>query len=171
MLELQLKTYANTFDIEGAEAAAVLAAVKAHKDATFTQTGGGGTGIITVPYSSVHYVMYANALTDEAAEDDNCKVRTPETTPKGLTIVGGEKLDNVTITVTLGDTSINGTYGDLTFTDGVATVTISTGQTITTTGLPDGISYTISGEDVVADSDSSLTGTTPGTASVTGLMD
>lgn len=168
MLELYLQTYNPNFTIEGAEASAVLAAVKAHKDATFTLTQNGETDIVTVPYSSVRFVAYANALTDEAAEDDNCKVRTPEAPPEGLTIIGGSHLNNTDITVTLGDTSISGTYGDLTFADGVATATISTGQTITTTGLPDGISYTISGDSVAADSGSSLTGTTPGTAAIHG---
>ena len=41
-----------------------------------------------------------------------------------------------TFTVTLGDTTISGTYGDMTFTNGVATVTLKGGESATTTGLP-----------------------------------
>ena len=46
-------------------------------------------------------------------------------------------------TVTLGDTSISGTYGDMSFKDGVATFTLKHGEQKTATGLPAGISYTV----------------------------
>ena len=46
-------------------------------------------------------------------------------------------------TVTLGDTTINGTYGGMTFTNGVATVDLKGGEEATATGLPTGITYTI----------------------------
>ena len=48
-----------------------------------------------------------------------------------------------TFTVTLSDTTIGGTYGDMTFTEGVATVTLKGGQKATATDLPTGITYTI----------------------------
>ncbi|MDD5904992.1 MAG: DUF5979 domain-containing protein [Clostridium sp.] len=54
-------------------------------------------------------------------------------------------------TVTLGDTSINGTYGDVSFTNGVATFTLKGGESKTATGLPAGISYKVAEADYSAD--------------------
>ena len=46
-------------------------------------------------------------------------------------------------TVTLSDKGISGTYGDMSFTDGVATFTLKHNQAMTATDLPAGISYTV----------------------------
>ena len=46
-------------------------------------------------------------------------------------------------TVTLGDTGINGTFGDLTFANGVATFVLKHGESKTAVGLPAGITYTV----------------------------
>lgn len=46
-------------------------------------------------------------------------------------------------TVTLSDTSINGTYGDLTFVNGVAELSLRHGEEKTAAGLPAGIAYTV----------------------------
>ena len=46
-------------------------------------------------------------------------------------------------TVTLGDNSINGTFGDMTFTDGVATFALKHGECKTASALPAGITYTV----------------------------
>ena len=46
-------------------------------------------------------------------------------------------------TVTLSDTSINGTYGDMTFKDGVATFTLKDNESLTATSLPTGITYKV----------------------------
>jgi hypothetical protein len=46
-------------------------------------------------------------------------------------------------TVTLGNTSINGTYGGMTFTNGVATVTLKSGESATAEHLPAGTTYTV----------------------------
>ena len=54
------------------------------------------------------------------------------------------------ITVTLSDTSISGTYGDLTFTNGVANAVITNGATITATGLPTLITYTVTEADLTS---------------------
>ena len=48
-----------------------------------------------------------------------------------------------TFTVTLGDTGVNGTYGGMTFTNGVATVTLKDGESATAEHLPAGIGYTV----------------------------
>ena len=46
-------------------------------------------------------------------------------------------------TVTLGDTGINGTLGEMTFADGVATFVLKHGESKTAVGLPAGITYTV----------------------------
>ena len=46
-------------------------------------------------------------------------------------------------TVTLSDSSINGTYGDMTFKDGVATFTLKDNESLTATSLPTGITYKV----------------------------
>ena len=50
-------------------------------------------------------------------------------------------------TVTLSDTSINGTYGDMTFVDGVASFTLKHSQTAAASGLPTGTAYTVTEAD------------------------
>ncbi|MCC8046346.1 MAG: Cna B-type domain-containing protein, partial [Clostridiales bacterium] len=48
-----------------------------------------------------------------------------------------------TFTVTLSDTTLNGTFGEMTFTDGVATFTLKHGESKTATGIPAGTTYTV----------------------------
>lgn len=48
-----------------------------------------------------------------------------------------------TFTITLSDTTINGTYGDVEFIDGVATFTLKHGESKTATALPEGTEYTV----------------------------
>ena len=69
------------------------------------------------------------------------------------------------VTVMQGTTGINGTYGDVTFTDGVATVTLTGGQTLTIPNLPIGATYEVTEPAGTLPAGWSLTGTTgtPGT--------
>lgn len=46
-------------------------------------------------------------------------------------------------TVTLSDTSITGTYGEMSFTNGVATFTLKHGESKKAPGLPNGVGYTV----------------------------
>lgn len=46
-------------------------------------------------------------------------------------------------TVSLSDTTISGTYGDITFQDGTASITLKGGEHKTANGLPAGIAYTV----------------------------
>ena len=46
-------------------------------------------------------------------------------------------------TVTLGDASVSGTYGDMTFQAGVATFSLTDGQSVTARNLPVGTTYTV----------------------------
>lgn len=56
-----------------------------------------------------------------------------------------------TFTVTLSDTTISGTYGDMTFENGVATFTLKGGESKTASGLPNGVGYTVEEADYSAD--------------------
>ena len=48
-----------------------------------------------------------------------------------------------TFTVTLSDTAISGTYGDMTFENGVATFTLKGGESASASGLPARVSYIV----------------------------
>ena len=86
-----------------------------------------------------------------------------ETVPAGaLTVtktVEGEPGDlnqEFSFTVALDDAGINGIYGDMTFTDGVAAFTLRHGESKTASGLPAGVAYTVTEQanpDYVATSD------------------
>lgn len=56
---------------------------------------------------------------------------------------GAAASDEFEVTITLDDATINGTFGDMTFTNGVATVGIANGKTLTARVLPEGIGYKV----------------------------
>ncbi|MCQ2454108.1 MAG: DUF5979 domain-containing protein, partial [Clostridia bacterium] len=67
-------------------------------------------------------------------------------------------------TVTLDDDTINGEYGDMTFENGVATVTLKGGESATANDLPEGVGYTVTEGDYANDGyvlvgENNLTGT------------
>lgn len=62
-----------------------------------------------------------------------------------------------TFTITLGNTGINGTYGDMTFTNGMATVTLKAGESAKAEHLPAGTTYQVA-ETSNADYASTATG-------------
>lgn len=55
----------------------------------------------------------------------------------------GDRDRDFTFTVELTDTTVTGTYGDMAFEDGVASFTLSDGETAYAEGLPGGISYEV----------------------------
>ena len=55
----------------------------------------------------------------------------------------GDRSKEFTFTVTLGDKSIKGEYGEMTFADGVAEFTLKHGQSKTASGLPINVTYTV----------------------------
>lgn len=65
------------------------------------------------------------------------------TVTKTVTGTDGDKEKAFTFTVTLSEKSINGTYGQMTFKDGVATFKLKHGESLSATGLPAGITYTV----------------------------
>lgn len=155
------------FTFTGEHGAAALAAVRAHQEihAMGQATGSEGLSDLVIPYSAVTFLGWTLLQSDETVEDANCKVQTPEPETASMTIKNGENSDAMSFTLTLGDTSINGTYGDFTFTDGVAQAQIPASGQFKLTGIDDGTSYTISGSRVAitTDSPNQLTGTTPAT--------
>ena len=56
-----------------------------------------------------------------------------------------------TFTVILADTSINGTYGDMTFTDGAAVFVLKHGEVKTAADLPNGVSYSVTETDYTSE--------------------
>lgn len=65
------------------------------------------------------------------------------TVSKIVTGNAGDKNKDFNFTVTLSDKTISGVYGDLEFTDGVATFTLKNGESKTATKLPAGIDYEV----------------------------
>ncbi|WP_455723892.1 SHIRT domain-containing protein [Dysosmobacter welbionis] len=59
----------------------------------------------------------------------------------------GDQNKDFTFTVTLDKKDLNGKYGDMSFTGGVATFTLKHGQSKTANGLPAGVSYTVEESD------------------------
>ena len=68
-------------------------------------------------------------------------------TPTGglqvLNICSSNPYQKFSFTVTLSDNSINDTYGDMYFTNGVATFTLSSGEAHSAANLPTGIAYSV----------------------------
>ncbi len=63
----------------------------------------------------------------------------------------GNKTKSFSFTVTLSDQTISDTYGDMTFTNGVATFTLKDGESKKATGLPNGITYAVTEADYTSD--------------------
>ena len=90
------------------------------------------------------YVTYVY----KAEETPNPPI-TPEEKVGNLTVTkmvsgsSGDQNKAFTFTVTLDKKDLSGTYGDMTFTNGVATFTLKHGENKTATGLPAGVSYTV----------------------------
>lgn len=85
---------------------------------------------------------------------------------KMVTGNAGDPTKKFTFTVTLDDINLNGTYGDMSFNGGVATLKLSQNDgTKTATGLPAGLSYTVAEQtdsNYTVITSSGLTGTIPG---------
>ena len=68
------------------------------------------------------------------------------TVSKTVTGSAGDTEKKFTFTVTL-DRSISGTYGDMTFNNGTAVITLKHGESLTAVGLPAGAAYTVAESD------------------------
>ena len=86
-------------------------------------------------------------------DEPNPPVNPPTEKTGNLTVTktvsgsGGDHNKEFTFTVTLDKQDLNGEYGDMTFTGGVATFTLKHGQSKTANGLPIGVSYTVEESD------------------------
>lgn len=97
----------------------------------FTTTATGATGVIVDRIAAAYFTNVADGKLSVT--------KTVEGT-------AGDKNLPFTFTVTLGDASINGTYGDMTFVDGIATFTLKHGETKTAVNLPADMTYTVTEE-------------------------
>ncbi|MDO4281125.1 MAG: DUF5979 domain-containing protein [Peptococcaceae bacterium] len=62
---------------------------------------------------------------------------------KSVSGKGGDQKKAFTFTITLSEPSISGKYGNMTFAKGVAKISLKHGESCTATGLPVGVSYTV----------------------------
>lgn len=87
------------------------------------------------------------------------------TVSKAVTGSGGEGDREWHFTVTLSDTGVSGTYGGMTFANGVATFALKDGGSATATGLPANAFYAVSETEANADgyvtTSTGATGTIP----------
>ena len=128
--------------IEGLPTGITYTVAEAANDDFVITTNGKETGSITTTPAEATFtntrkkggLMVSKALVSDAAADAT---------------------RDFTYQVTLSDKTINGTYGDMAFTNGVATGTIRGGENKTATGLPTGVSYTV--DEVPANDDDKLT--------------
>lgn len=93
----------------------------------------------TVAKDETIHIVFSNVKNETPAPPE------PEKKTGDLTIIALADEGNdteFTVTVTLNDTTINGMYGDVTFVNGVASVTLKGGERKTAAGLLEGISYT-----------------------------
>lgn len=161
VLNAYVTTLKGNFNFSGDNAAAVIESVRAHKDIHAMSSVFEQTPIdMVIPYSAV--VLVNTNITNETVdvEDENCKTKTPPE-ESSLTIHNPFSED-ASITVYLGDTNINGKFGDMTFSNGIANVTIPGEGDVSAFGLADGITYT-----AVGDGYATHTGTTPDSFSLT----
>ena len=96
----------------------------------FTTTKTGDTGTITSTKSEAKF-------TNTRIEGELQVTKTVNSS------TAGDRTRDFGFKVTLGDTSVSGTYGEMTFTNGIAEFTLKHGEAKLATGLPTGISYTV----------------------------
>lgn len=95
--------------------------------------------------------------TSTAAFTNTKDVTPPEPDTGNLTVSkvvagnAGDQQKDFNFTVTLDDDSINGAFGGMTFTNGVATFTLKHGESKTAANLPAGITYTVAEDDYSGD--------------------
>ena len=110
---------------------------------SYTVTEDKADGYVTTPDGgTIRGEIKANA-TATAAFTNTKNVYGALTVTKTVAGNAGDKDRKWNFTVTLGDKGISGTYGGMSFTDGVATFTLKHSQAMTATDLPAGISYTV----------------------------
>ncbi len=119
------------------------------------QGGDSGTVALTVKVNDSAVAEVANKATVKVGNDQSAvtnEVRNPVEEPTAsasLTVtktVEGTAADEEQLfpfRVTLSDESVNGSYGDLYFQDGVADFSLKDGESVTASGLPGGTAYKV----------------------------
>ena len=102
-------------------------------DDGFVTTASGATGMIGKTLSL-------------AAFTNTRKTGDLKVTKSVVSSTASDKEKNFSFTVTLGDVTISGTYGEMTFAKGVASFDLKDGETKTATGLPVGVNYSVQEE-------------------------
>ncbi len=101
-------------------------------DETFTTTMTDEQGIITETLSEAGFVNRYEPMTGDLKVSKIVISEEPAHHERAFRF-----------TVTLDDRTVNGTYGDMTFKDGVAEFTLKDGESATAKGLPVGTAYTV----------------------------
>ena len=134
-----------------------------------TETGANQDGYNTTKQGDTGVIPEGGTAT---ATFDNAKTIAPPPTTGSLAVsktVSGSAGDTErawTFTVRLGDTGINGAYGDMTFVDGVATFRLRHGESVKATGLPAGVAYVVT--EAEANQDGYATAATGNTGTISG---
>lgn len=121
--------------------------VTENDSADYVVTHNGNTG--TIAEDAEATVAFINTRNETgnggggSAEEGTDKANGSLSVAKKVTGNGADTSKAFDFTVMLSDTSISGTYGDMTFSKGVATFKLSHGKSATATGLPAGIKYTV----------------------------
>ena len=108
---------------------------EANKDG-YTTTSSGEKGVITKNGSAASFVNTKDVSVPELQTGNL-------TVSKTVTGSDGDRSKEWNFTVTVGDTSVNGKYGDMTFKDGVASFILKHGEIKTAKNLPIGIKYEV----------------------------
>ena len=99
-------------------------------------------------YWSGHYRFFklVTEETEVPVSEDWTVINNPAGSLKVTKTVSGPKVADhgFTFTVTLSDDTLNGTFGDMDFTGGVATFTLKDGEEAEATDLPAGLTYEVS---------------------------
>ena len=88
-------------------------------------------------------VTAAFTNTKDGADEPNNPGSGNLSVTKAVSGSAGDTFKAFNFTVTLGDASVNGAFGEMTFTDGVATFALKHGERKTASALPAGIAYTV----------------------------
>ncbi len=113
---------------------------------TVTETGANSDGYITSVVGASAGTITADAISAIEFINDMPVVEYGSLSVTKTVTGAGDTTTAFNFTVTLADTTVNGTYGDMTFVNGVAVFTLRHGETATATGLPAGTSYVVSEE-------------------------
>ncbi|MBQ8935488.1 MAG: hypothetical protein IJ049_03690, partial [Oscillospiraceae bacterium] len=111
----------------------------------FTTTSTGDTGTLAAGETAT--ASFVNAKADEPPppEPTTGGLQVTKTVERadGKELTQAEQEKKFTFTIELDNDEINGLYGDLIFKDGVATAYLAHGETVTVSGLPVGVKYTV----------------------------